>query len=103
MCPLDRDQIKFPQFINVFLGQMSLIGPRPYLPREKEDMGKYYKSVIACTPGLTGMWQTHGRSNVTFEYRLELDDYYYRNWSFWLDITLFLKTIRQVLYGNGAM
>lgn len=94
---------EFPQFINVFLGQMSLIGPRPYLPREKEDMGKYYKSVIACTPGLTGMWQTHGRSNVTFEYRLELDDYYYRNWSFWLDITLFLKTIRQVLYGNGAM
>ena len=94
---------EFPQFINVFLGQMSLIGPRPYLPREKEDMGRYYKSVIACTPGLTGMWQTHGRSNVTFEYRLELDDYYYRNWSFWLDITLFLKTIRQVLYGNGAM
>lgn len=94
---------EFPQFINVFLGQMSLIGPRPYLPREKEDMGKYYKSVIACTPGLTGMWQTHGRSNVTFEYRLELDNYYYRNWSFWLDITLFLKTIRQVLYGNGAM
>ena len=94
---------EFPQFINVLLGQMSLIGPRPYLPREKEDMGKYYKSVIACTPGLTGMWQTHGRSNVTFEYRLELDDYYYRNWSFWLDITLFLKTIRQVLYGNGAM
>lgn len=94
---------EFPQFINVLLGQMSLIGPRPYLPREKEDMGRYYKSVIACTPGLTGMWQTHGRSNVTFEYRLELDDYYYRNWSFWLDITLFLKTIRQVLYGNGAM
>ena len=94
---------EFPQFINVLLGQMSLIGPRPYLPREKEDMGKYYKSVIACTPGLTGMWQTHGRSNVTFEYRLELDNYYYRNWSFWLDITLFLKTIRQVLYGNGAM
>lgn len=94
---------EFPQFINVLLGQMSLIGPRPYLPREKEDMGRYYKSVIACTPGLTGMWQTHGRSNVTFEYRLELDDYYYRNWSLWLDITLFLKTIRQVLYGNGAM
>lgn len=94
---------EFPQFINVFLGQMSLIGPRPYLPREKEDMGRHYKSVIACTPGLTGMWQTHGRSNVTFEYRLELDDYYYRNWSFWLDITLFLKTIRQVLYGDGAM
>ena len=94
---------EFPQFINVLRGEMSIVGPRPYLLREKEDMGYAYKSIINCKPGVTGMWQTHGRSNVTFEYRLELDDYYYRNWSFWLDITLFLKTIRQVLYGDGAM
>lgn len=94
---------EFPQFINVLKGDMSLIGPRPYLLREKEDMGKYYKAIISCKPGLTGMWQTHGRSNVTFDYRLELDDYYYRNWTFWLDITLFLKTIRQVLIGSGAV
>ncbi len=94
---------EFPQFINVLKGEMSLIGPRPYLPREQEDMGKYYKAIISCKPGLTGMWQTHGRSNVTFDYRLELDDYYYRNWTFWLDVTLFLKTIRQVLTGSGAV
>lgn len=94
---------EFPQFINVLKGEMSLIGPRPYLLREKEELGKYYKAIISCKPGLTGMWQTHGRSDVSFEYRLELDDYYYRNWSFWLDVTLFLKTIRQVLTGSGAM
>lgn len=94
---------EFPQFINVLKGEMSLIGPRPYLPREKEDMGEYYQSIIACTPGLTGMWQTHGRSETSFQERLELDEYYYRNWSFWLDVTIISKTIRQVLYGKGAM
>ena len=94
---------EFPQFINVLLGQMSLIGPRPYLPREKEDMGDYYYDVIACKPGITGMWQSHGRSDVDFEHRLLLDEYYYRNWSFWLDVTLLFKTIKQVLYGRGAV
>ena len=94
---------EFPQFINVLLGQMSLIGPRPYLPREKEDMGDYYYDVIACKPGITGMWQSHGRSEVDFDHRLLLDEYYYRNWSFWLDITLLFKTVKQVLYGEGAV
>lgn len=94
---------EFPQFINVLLGQMSLIGPRPYLPREKEDMGNYYYDVIASKPGITGMWQTHGRSDVDFEHRLVLDEYYYRNWSFWLDVTLLFKTVKQVLYGHGAV
>lgn len=94
---------EFPQFINVLLGQMSLIGPRPYLPRERDDMGNYYYDVIACKPGITGMWQSHGRSDVDFEHRLLLDEYYYRNWSFWLDVTLLFKTIKQVLYGRGAV
>ncbi|WP_288522034.1 exopolysaccharide biosynthesis polyprenyl glycosylphosphotransferase [uncultured Holdemanella sp.] len=93
---------EFPQLINVFLGQMSLIGPRPYLPREKKDMGDYYDDIICCKPGLTGMWQTHGRSDVDFEHRLVLDEYYYRNWSFWLDVTILFKTVKQVLYGYGA-
>lgn len=94
---------EFPQFINVLLGQMSLIGPRPYLPREKEDMGQYYNDVVACKPGITGMWQSHGRSDVDFDHRLVLDEYYYRNWSFWLDVTLLFKTVKQVLYGRGAV
>ena len=94
---------EFPQFINVFFGQMSLIGPRPYLPKEKSDMGEYYEDVVACKPGITGMWQSHGRSDVSFEQRLILDEYYYRNWSFWLDVTLLCKTVKQVLYGRGAV
>ena len=94
---------EFPQFINVLLGQMSLIGPRPYLPREKEDMGHYYEDVVACKPGITGMWQSHGRSDIDFEHRLVLDEYYYGNWSFWLDVTLLCKTVKQVLYGKGAV
>ncbi len=96
---------EFPQFINVLKGEMSLIGPRPYLPREKVDMGSYYDDVVASKPGITGMWQTHGRSDVDFEHRLELDEYYYRNWSIWLDLTLLVRTIKQVLSKeeHGAM
>ena len=60
---------------------MSLIGPRPYLPREKKDMGQYYNSIIKCKPGVTGMWQANGRSDVEFNYRCKLDDYYYHNCS----------------------
>ena len=66
---------EFPQFINVIKGEMSLIGPRPYLPREKEDMGDFYHTIIQMKPGLTGMWQTHGRSDTDFVTRLSLDDY----------------------------
>lgn len=93
---------EFPQFINVLRGEMSIVGPRPYLLREKEDMGYAYKSIINCKPGVTGMWQTHGRSDVSFEERLELDDYYYQNWNFWLDVTLLVKTVRIVIHGSGA-
>ena len=94
---------EFPQFINVLIGEMSLVGPRPYLPREKDDMDIYYDSVIKCKPGITGMWQANGRSDVGFEDRLKLDDFYYRNYSLKLDIVLVYKTIRGVLYGKGAM
>ena len=91
------------QFINVLLGEMSLIGPRPYLPREKKDMGQYYNSIIKCKPGVTGMWQANGRSDVEFNYRCKLDDYYYHNWSIWLDFTIIYKTIKGVVYGKGSL
>ena len=94
---------ELPQVLNIIKNDMSVIGNRPYLPREKEDMGDYYYDVIACKPGITGMWQSHGRSEVDFDHRLLLDEYYYRNWSFWLDITLLFKTVKQVLYGEGAV
>lgn len=91
---------EFPQFINVLKGEMSLIGPRPYLPREKEDMGDFYDTIIQVKPGLTGMWQTHGRSDVDFAGRLKLDDWYFRNYSLWLDITILIRTIKTVLGGS---
>ena len=94
---------EFPQLLNVLIGNMSLIGPRPYLPREKEDMGKYYDTIVMSKPGITGMWQTHGRSDVSFSTRLRYDDYYYRNWSIWLDLTILTKTFKTVNESRGAM
>lgn len=94
---------EWPQFINVLRGEMSFIGPRPYLPREKEDMGQYYDSIIKLKPGITGMWQANGRSDVEFSYRCKLDDYYYHNWSIWLDFTIMYKTVKSVVYGKGSL
>lgn len=94
---------EFPQFINVLKGDMSLIGPRPYLPREVRDMGDYYDAIVSSAPGITGMWQTHGRSAVSFEQRLQLDEFYFRNWSLWLDLTLLVKTIQNMFYGDNAV
>ena len=93
---------EFPQFINVFLGDMTLIGNRPYLPREKEDMGNYYEDIIKTKPGLTGYWQVSGRSNTTFEERLKLEKEYSEKASTSLDIKIFFKTFKVVLFGKGA-
>ena len=93
---------EFPQFLNVLKGDMSLTGPRPYLPGERKDMGIYYDYVIGCKPGLTGMWQTHGRSDISFSDRLKMDEYYYKNWSLKLDMTILVKTIKTVFHGDGA-
>ena len=93
---------ELPQFINVFLGDMSLIGNRPYLPREKKDMGNYYDSIISSKPGLTGYWQVHGRSDVSFKRRLELEKYYSENCNILLDLSIFFKTFKVVLFGRGA-
>lgn len=93
---------EFPQFINVLKGEMSLVGPRPYLHREKEYMCMYYDSIISCKPGITGMWQANGRSNVGFEDRCKLDDYYYKNWNVSLDFIIIYKTMRIVVNKKGA-
>ena len=94
---------EFPQFINVLFGQMSLVGPRPYLPREQEDMGNYYKYIVQCKPGITGYWQTSGRSDVSFDDRLKMDYKYCQNKSLKVDIKLFIKTILNVVKKEGAI
>ena len=93
---------ELPQLINILFGQMSFIGNRPYLPREKKDMGKYYKTIVKTKPGLTGYWQVNLRSRGTFEQRLEMEEYYSNNCSLKLDIKIFFKTFGVVLGCKGA-
>lgn len=93
---------EFPQFINVLKGDMSLVGPRPYLPREKRVMGKYYKEIIKVKPGLTGPWQVSGRSEIDFDDRLEIEASYGTNMNLKEDINILLKTILAVLNKKGA-
>ena len=93
---------ELPQLINVFIGDMSMIGNRPYLPREIDDMGVYYKDIVKTKPGLTGYWQVNGRSKTTFGDRLKLEKYYSDHASLVLDIKIFIKTFLVVLLGKGA-
>ena len=93
---------ELPQLINILLGQMTFVGNRPYLPREKEDMGKYFDSIVMTKPGLTGYWQVNGRSDTTFEERLKLEKEYSEKASLLLDIKIFFKTFIVVLFGKGA-
>ncbi len=93
---------ELPQLINVLKGDMSMIGNRPYLPREKDDMGEYYNDIIKTKPGLTGYWQVNGRSDTTFNERLKLESFYSNHNSLVLDIKIFFKTFQVVLFGKGA-
>lgn len=94
---------EFPQFLNVLKGEMSLVGPRPYLPREKEDMGTYYKYIVQHKPGVTGLWQINGRSEVTFNDRLDMDMQYHYRKSFKNDIKILLITALITLKRKGAV
>ncbi len=93
---------EFPQFINVLKGEMGLVGPRPYLPREKADMGEKYHKIVKCRPGITGYWQVNGRSNTTFEERLEMEKYYSENYNIKMDMNIFLKTFKVALVNKDA-
>ena len=93
---------ELPQILNVLLGNMSLVGPRPYLPREKEKMGSHFDTICMTTPGITGLWQVSGRSDVSFAGRLHLDEWYVHNWSVWVDVMCLFKTVKIVVFGKGA-
>ncbi len=95
---------EFPQFINVLKGDMSLVGPRPYLPKEEDDMGYYYYYITKCKPGITGLWQVSGRSELCFEERLELDlEYYREDVGVFSDLGLVAKTVQKTLKREGAI
>lgn len=93
---------ELPQLINVLKGDMSIIGNRPYLPREKEDMGEYYDDIVKTKPGITGYWQVSGRSDLSFKKRLELEQFYSNQISLKLDIKIFFKTFQVVFLKKGA-
>ena len=95
---------EFPQFINVLKGDMSLVGPRPYMPREKRAMGKYYKKIIKVKPALTGPWQVNGRSEISLEDRMKMDVEYIKNENFINDIKYLTMTVLKIFKKDeGAM
>ncbi|MBA4383764.1 MAG: undecaprenyl-phosphate galactose phosphotransferase WbaP [Anaerolinea sp.] len=93
---------EFPQLLNVLKGEMSLSGPRAYLPSELEEMGSYAATILRVNPGMTGWWQVLGRHSTSFQKRLQMDEYYISNWSIWMDVYIYLKTFGVVIFGKGA-
>ena len=93
---------ELPQLWNVLRGEMSLIGPRAYMPAEINDIGDYLDIILKVRPGMTGWWQVMGRHQTTFADRLRMDEYYISNWSLWMDLYIFYKTFWVVLGGTGT-
>ncbi|SNR60664.1 sugar transferase [Desulfurobacterium atlanticum] len=96
---------ELPQFLNVLKGDMSVVGPRPYIYKEFDDYKipeDVRKKLLSVKPGVTGLWQVEGRNEATFEDRIKFDLKYVENLSFWKDIKIILKTIWVMLTGKGA-
>lgn len=92
---------ELPQLLNVFVGQMSLVGPRPYMVRERSIMGGEQDLIFLARPGMTGYWQTEARNDVSFEERQSMEAHYVRNWSLWWDIDILLRTPGAVMSKTG--
>jgi exopolysaccharide biosynthesis polyprenyl glycosylphosphotransferase len=93
---------ELPQLINVLKGDMSLVGPRPALPQEAALYGDHVRRRLAVKPGITGLWQVNGRSDLAWDEAVRLDLRYVENWSFMLDLQILWKTWSAVLHGSGA-
>jgi lipopolysaccharide/colanic/teichoic acid biosynthesis glycosyltransferase len=93
---------EIPQLLNVLKGEMSIVGPRPPLPEEVAVYDEWHRQRLFVTPGLTGLWQINGRSNLTFDEMVRLDLYYAEHWSPWLDFKIVLRTIPAILTQRGA-
>jgi len=94
---------EIPQFFNVLMGDMSLVGPRPPIPYEVESYDIWHRRrLLGVKPGITGLWQVNGRSRTTFDEMVRLDLQYAKSWSVWMDLKILLRTPRAVLAGDGA-
>ncbi|MEM9943160.1 MAG: undecaprenyl-phosphate galactose phosphotransferase WbaP [Planctomycetota bacterium] len=93
---------ELPQLWNVLIGEMSLVGPRPIVVGEVEKYEDKFSNYLRVIPGVTGFWQVSGRNLTTYERRVELDDFYVRNWSIWFDIYILIRTVKTVLFREGA-
>jgi exopolysaccharide biosynthesis polyprenyl glycosylphosphotransferase len=93
---------ELPQLFNILRGEMSFVGPRPLIETEDRQIEGRFRRRLALTPGLTGLWQAHGRSDIPFEQMVNLDYLYVTNWSLWGDVKLVMRTVSAVLRGSGA-
>jgi Undecaprenyl-phosphate galactose phosphotransferase WbaP len=93
---------ELPQLWNVLRGEMSLVGPRPYLPRESDEIGEARSEILRVPPGVTGPWQVAGRNHASFDDRVLMDVYYVRDWSVWLDVVLLAGTVRAIFIDRRA-
>ena len=93
---------ELPQLLNVLKGDMSLVGPRAYVPGERDKMNGHAATILQSHPGVTGLWQVAGRNELTFEERVRTDVHYNQNWSFWMDLYILVRTVPVVVTGEGA-
>lgn len=93
---------ELPQFWNVLKGDMSLVGPRPCMERQRSLYGSNWSHYCAMRPGITGLWQVSGRNRLPYAKRVELDAYYVENWSLWLDAKILFRTFKAVFTGEGS-
>ncbi len=93
---------ELPQLWNVIKGEMSLVGPRPIVDEEIERYADKFRLYCRVRPGVTGLWQVSGRSLTTYDERVRLDSHYVHNWSPWLDLYILVRTVKTVVYREGA-
>ena len=93
---------EIPQLINVFLGEMSIVGPRPIVLDEVEKYKEKFEVYCKVKPGITGLWQVSGRNDIDYNKRIELDTFYVNNLNFFMDVSILIKTLPAVIFNKGA-